>query len=314
MKNILITIDTEGDNLWNWFEGTPITTNNACYLYRFQDLCNEYGFKPTYLTNYEMILSDEFKKFVDSYDINTFEIGMHLHAWNTPPQFVFDTSNNKSGAPYLIEYPIEVMEEKIDLMTNLITEFIGKKPVTHRAGRWAMNSTYFELLTKYGYRFDCSVTPHINWENALGKSSGSRGSDYTNAKENPYFEAGILELPMSIRRTHAYIEDKSFARGIYKAVKGQNIWLRPNGRNLKQMIWLADRILKEDKSDYLMFMLHSSEFMPGGSPTFRTAEDIEKLYADVCYLFKYISKNYQGMKICDYGDFIINSTELRNNR
>ena len=48
----LITIDTEGDNLWS----TPmeVTTYNARNLHRFQLICNEYGFKPTYLTNYEM--------------------------------------------------------------------------------------------------------------------------------------------------------------------------------------------------------------------------------------------------------------------
>jgi hypothetical protein len=54
MKNFLVSIDTEGDNLWKWCLGKPITTENAKYLPRFQELCEKYGFKPTYLTNYEM--------------------------------------------------------------------------------------------------------------------------------------------------------------------------------------------------------------------------------------------------------------------
>ena len=63
MKSFLISIDTEGDNLWAWKKGDIITTNNACFLERFQSLCNEFGFKPTYLTNYEMAKSQEFVKF-----------------------------------------------------------------------------------------------------------------------------------------------------------------------------------------------------------------------------------------------------------
>src|SRR5512144_2975448 len=47
--SFLITIDTEGDNLWS--RPREITTGNARYLPRFQALCEKYGLKPTYLTN-----------------------------------------------------------------------------------------------------------------------------------------------------------------------------------------------------------------------------------------------------------------------
>ncbi len=54
----------------------------------------------------------------------------------------------QEGAPYLIEYPDDVMEAKIKFLTNLIFERTGIKPVSHRAGRWATNEKYFELLSK----------------------------------------------------------------------------------------------------------------------------------------------------------------------
>lgn len=54
MKHFIITVDTEGDNLWEYKKGTPIGTENAKYLPRFQSLCEKYGFKPVYLTNYEV--------------------------------------------------------------------------------------------------------------------------------------------------------------------------------------------------------------------------------------------------------------------
>ena len=39
------------------------------------------------------------------------EIGMHLHAWSTPPEYSLKAE--KENAPYLIEYPEHIMEEKI---------------------------------------------------------------------------------------------------------------------------------------------------------------------------------------------------------
>ena len=41
MKHFIITVDTEGDNLWEYKKGTPIGTENAKYLPRFQSLCEK---------------------------------------------------------------------------------------------------------------------------------------------------------------------------------------------------------------------------------------------------------------------------------
>ncbi len=40
-----------------------------------------------------------------------------------------------------------------------------------------------------------------------------------------------------------------------------------------------------------MFMLHSSEFMPDGSPTFRNEKDIEILYEDIEQFFDFLKTN-----------------------
>lgn len=85
-RYFIITVDTEGDNLWRHVEGNPIGTRNAEYLPRFQSLCEKYGFKPVYLTNYEMAMSDVFvKEAKDWLSKGACEIGVHLHAWNNPP-------------------------------------------------------------------------------------------------------------------------------------------------------------------------------------------------------------------------------------
>ena len=97
----LITIDTEGDNLWQ--KNDSITTENAKYLPRFQAVCEKYGFKPVYLTNYEMAIDPFFIEFgQDVIARGTAEIGMHLHAWNSPPETPL-TDNDWRYKPYLIE-------------------------------------------------------------------------------------------------------------------------------------------------------------------------------------------------------------------
>ena len=51
-----------------------------------KSLYESFGFKPTYLTDYEMANSSSFQDFGRNIIKNkTGEIGMHLHAWNTPP-------------------------------------------------------------------------------------------------------------------------------------------------------------------------------------------------------------------------------------
>ena len=77
----IITIDTEGDNLWA--NPQTITTENAAFLPRFQALCEQYSFKPTYLVNYEMVLDERFQVFGRAVlEKQTGEIGLHIHPWN----------------------------------------------------------------------------------------------------------------------------------------------------------------------------------------------------------------------------------------
>ena len=211
-KYFLITIDTEGDNLWEWRQGLPIKTNCVDFLPRFQELCNKYEFKPTWLTNYEIIMNDKYVDFIKKVEeFGTGELGMHLHAWSTPPDY--EISIEENGQPYLIEYPEKIMEAKIKTMTDVIVERTGIKPVSHRAGRWAMDDRYFRLLAKYGYKYDCSVTPHIDWSGALGWTKNFGGSNYADYSERAYLDkSGVREIPVSIRKADKYIipEQKKF--------------------------------------------------------------------------------------------------------
>lgn len=299
-KKLLISIDTEGDNLWDWSIGKKITTENALYIPQFQKLCEEYYFKPVYLTNYEMANDNRFVGFAkEKQFLGKCEIGMHLHAWNTPP---FDENlpvrqDCVPGAPYLIEYSDQSMEEKIKIMTELLTEKFEFKPISHRAGRWAMNDVYFKLLDKNGYQVDCSVTPGIDWGVNPGQSLDSKGSNYKYYCPYPYFvsHTKMREFPVTVFVNHKVIKPDKWtislmARSLIHSIKGNVLWLRPTGKNLNECLFVLNEVMRSKDYEYAMFMLHSSELMPGGSPTFKNTEQVKVLNAHIQKIFEKASK------------------------
>ncbi|SFD17973.1 hypothetical protein SAMN05216286_4576 [Kosakonia oryzae] len=306
----IITIDTEGDNLWQ--NRREIKTENARYLARFQSLCERFGFKPVWLTNYEMATDPVFVEFAkDVIARGEGEVGMHLHAWNSPPDHDL-TGDDWRWQPYLIEYPSAVLREKVCFMTQLLEDTFSTKMLSHRAGRWAFDSRYAKLLIELGYQVDCSVTPRVNWRNAKGAPQGFGGTDYQHFPQHAYFldvddiskpgTSSLLEVPMSIQYKHpawlnAIKQSYDRLRGKYRSPSVN--WLRPSGGNTAQMIDVAQKCLAQGNG-YVEFMLHSSEFMPGGSPTFKDEAAIEGLYRDLEELFEWLAARTQGMTLAGF--------------
>lgn len=302
----LISIDTEGDNLWA--HDANVTTRNANYISRFQDLCEKFKFRPTYLTNYEMAVDKTFCRFAKRIvDNDLGEIGMHLHAWNSPPNYSL-TNQDHIYKPYLIDFDKKVMKSKLNVMTSVLEDSLGIKMLSHRAGRWAFDNRYAELLLEFGYKVDCSVTPGISWVNTRGHPKGFGGTNYKNFPDFAYFmdaqniskvaTSGLLEIPMTITNTIRpfYAEilgNIPIARRLVSKKWPNPAWLRPNTYNIKSMIMIAEKAI-EQKRPYIQFMLHSSEFMPGGSPNFPDMDSIEKLYKDLDILFSYLYENFEG--------------------
>jgi hypothetical protein len=180
-KSFIITIDVEGDNLWS--KPRVPTTRNAECLPRFQELCERHGFAPSYLVNYEMATCPSMVEFGrDVIARGSGEIGMHLHAWDTPPLYDL-TGDDHHHQPYLVEYPPEVIEQKVATMTGLLEDTFGVKMRSHRAGRWGFDERYARLLLEHSYMVDCSVTPHVSWRGTMGDPKGNGGSDYSGFPE-----------------------------------------------------------------------------------------------------------------------------------
>lgn len=297
-KYFIITVDTEGDNLWEYKKGQEVKTENALFIPRFQELCEKYGFKPVWLTNYEMVRDKRYVDYIKpKIKQDLCEVGIHIHAWNNPP--LYDLNGTYSSNPYLVEYPLDVMRAKFKITYELITERFEKAPVSHRAGRWVMNEVYFKILEEFGVLVDCSHTPFVSWKETPGETVPS-GNDYSKVNKTATYIGEVLEVPMSIRPTHFSMRG-SWKHKAKVLLMGEQIWLRPATSSLSEMISLVDMIINEDSSNYLEFMMHSSELMPGGSPYFKDEAEIEKLFIDVEEVFRYVSKKgFKGISLDEY--------------
>jgi hypothetical protein len=154
----------------------------------------------------------------------------------------------------------------------------------------------------------------VNWSYTRGAPQGKGGTNYTDFPFKPYFidpqdisrsgNSSLLEIPMSIQYKYSPLMN-TFKQSLYRLRGKQKSpavhWLRPSGGNLADMQRVVEMSLAEG-NNYTEFMLHSSEFMPDGSPTFKNERDIEQLYADLEALFSWLAPRFVGQTLSEYHD------------
>jgi hypothetical protein len=312
----LVTVDTECDNAWA--RSRAVTTRNANYLARFQRLCEHHGLRPTYLANWEMASCPVFEEFGrDTLARGAGEIGMHLHAWNSPPVVPL-TEDDYHHHPYLIEYPEEQLREKVKVMTVTLEDTFGVKMVSHRAGRYSFDAAYARALIEHGYRVDCSVTPNVSWKTYKGDPRSNGGTDYSRFPETAYFldpvdisrsgDSPLLEVPVTItapylskaeRIVRMVLETNRFGAKVARRFFPRCAWLYPKGHNHRTLRAVVQSVLRAGR-DHAEFTIHSSQLMPGGSPHFPTEDAIENLYDTLQELFALASKSFDGLTLGEY--------------
>jgi len=293
----ILTIDTEGDNQWD--HGRELTVENIKFVPRFQDLCEKYRIKPTYLVTSE-VCTDGFAQeiFKDYVLANKAEIGAHLHSWTTPPFKDNDGYRyNDPNHAFANELPEELLREKLKYLTNQIETSFGKSPLSFRSGRYGFDDNVARILSENFYLVDSSVTPYSSWSVHKGIPGGKGGPDFIDNTPFPYqynFATGsLLEIPVTILPTRFPLNsnkkisnyyfrnvDNSISLRVFRKLlySNQPLWLRPH----RWMdIGLFDELLKEAiqiKLPYIVMMFHSSELMPGCSIYRKDKNEIEKLY------------------------------------
>jgi len=293
----ILSIDTEGDNQWD--HGRELTVENIKFIPPFQDLCNRYSIKPTYLVTSE-VCDDSFAKeiFKDYVLSDRAEIGAHLHSWTTPPFADKDGFRfNDPTHAFASELPIDLVSQKIVNLTNQIESSFGKRPLSFRSGRYGFNEGVARVLAANSYLVDSSVTPFTSWKIHKGIPSGNGGPNFLDSQPQPYFyetsNGSLLEIPVTILPTKFPLNNHSkLAQYYFKNVNGslplkvlrkvhfkrQPLWLRPHPW---MNIDLFDELITEAQKlnlPYIVMMFHSSELMPGCSIYRKDKNAIEKLF------------------------------------
>jgi len=301
----IITVDTEGDNQWQY--NGCITLGNLQALPRFQRLCEQYGFVPTYLIARE-VLQDAatVKALLEWQKRGSAEIGVHLEPWTTPPFMAEETADPAMQA-FPSELPLEWFSRKLEVLTAEVAERFGA-PKSFRAARWGVNGDMLRRLAELGYTVDCSVTPKIDWRRQRGLAGGPGGPDYREAPPGPYRpsvenvcrsgSAGLVEVPMTILYTVRGAGENSVLARLCTRLPESRL-KRLLDRHLFRKRWL--RVSQESLPDdwariyetalhgdlgVLQLMIHSSELMTGTSPLTRTEKDTAFVYESLMAMFR----------------------------
>ena len=125
----------------------------------------------------------------------------------------------------------------------------------------------------------------------------------------------MLEVPMSITPCggllglwiERHVGERSLPRRALERAYPLTRWLRPNGRNRADLLWVLSEIRRRPGT-HAEFMLHSSELMPGGSPTFRDEASIERLYDDLEALFAAAEGDFYGSTLSEFRNLWVERT------
>lgn len=286
--NLLVGIDTEGDNQWDAHARANQQFANLYALPRLHALFARHRIRPTYVITYPVARdtrsAEVLRGLLAGGDC---EIGAHHHAWETPPC----TPDDIRRHPYASALPRVQFEQQLASLTDAITAAVGIRPVTYRSGRFGFSAEHVSALERLGYLVESSVAP-------LFYESHKGGPEFVEAPLTPYFLAydnattpgssGVLEVPVSCglnrhlpkrlqyayaRAPRPYLTKRVLRRlGLLRLR-----WLRPSYSSLPEMVGLA-RSLARAGEPVLNLLFHSSEAIVGGSPYNRTQGELDAFF------------------------------------
>jgi peptidoglycan/xylan/chitin deacetylase (PgdA/CDA1 family) len=283
--NLLVGIDTEGDNQWDAAARANQQFTNIHALPQLHALFSKHGVRPTYVITYPVASdprsADVLRALLARGDC---EIGAHHHAWETPPCTAEDVRRH----PYASMLPRAQFEAQLASLTEAIERAVGRRPVSYRSGRFGFSADHVAGLERLGYLVESSVAPRYN-------QRPKGGPEVVEAPLTPYFLAydsatcpgtsGLLEVPVSaglnrrlpkaVQHAYARAPRPYTTRRVLRALGVVRLrWLRPSYSSLADMLGLA-RDLARAGEPVLNLLFHSSEAIVGGSPYNRTQGDLD---------------------------------------
>ena len=179
----IITIDTEGDNLFGRRpSASPQRTHATCR--DFRACATPTASSPPTSSTMRWRWTQHFRRSDgQSCGIDQAEIGLHVHPWYSPP--LDGAYKARSPHIYLYDLPDDMLQAKVESLTRLLSDVFEARPVSHRAGKWGFDERVARVLADQGYLVDCSVTPGISWKNTRGCPAGRVAPTFPAFRRSP---------------------------------------------------------------------------------------------------------------------------------
>jgi len=303
MTTLIVTIDTEEEGLWSSdFRRDGYTVRNVQCVPRFQQLCEDFGIRPTYLVDTLVVADDSAISVLRAIlDAGQCEIGAHLHPWCAPP---FEEQISRFNS-YLCNLTPSLQMRKLEQLTSDIEDRFGRRPTSFRAGRYGLDIVGARCLDQLGYVVDSSVISYYDY-----RSEG--GPDFSLAPFKPYRTGGLelstpsdngklWEVPVSVgfsqpnfqrsavwysRVRHPILRRLHIPGILDRLGLLRKIKFSPEQADSDQMNQLADMYVAND-APCLVMLFHSSSLMAGCSPYVKDEAGLERFLANLRNTFDY---------------------------
>lgn len=294
---VLMGIDTEADDQWSARGRQEMSVRNAERLPALQELCDRFGVRPTYLVTHEMASGESSAAVLRALrESGGCEIGTHLHPWSSPPFRPQDLE----GHTYPHRLPPELLERQLGELTQTITERLGARPTTYRAGRNGFDAGTLPVLERLGYTVDTSVDPLFNERRKGGMVfAGAPTQPYRPSYEDvrrpgtarilevPITAATLPGLPKRMEALYTRLPPLRW-RAALRRLGLRPVWLRPSYSPLGDMTAFADRLAAGGAACFNI-IFHSSELLPGGSPYTPDAPSVERFLDALARLLEHLT-------------------------
>lgn len=274
MKRIYITLDTEMDNDEHWGKHYPPEYSSIIEgIPQFlRPIWDKYDVHPIYFISPEVLYNEDCIRILKEEIRKGAIIGAHLHPEYIEPDKIWGKEIEKYTAKFpCYEYSTEIEKEKLMNLTKLIEDMLEVKPIWYRAARFGADTDTIKILAELGYKFDSSVTPHIDWSSKGGPKHNAAPDESYMISKNSIYEAsydqdefsGVIEKPITILKKRWGVLGKILPDNwlFYK-------WLRPTHMTyleLKNVI----KTMEKQRIEEGVMMFHSMEIMINKTPYVR---------------------------------------------
>lgn len=279
---LMVLVDTEEEFDWS----RPLARGNTSVTAmraqaRAHRIFEKFGITPIYVADYPVVSKDDGAlPLKELFDDGKCLIGAHLHPWVNPP-FDEEVCNYNS---YPGNLPAALERQKLEILTQAITERFGEKPVVYKAGRYGAGLNTTDTLEALGYQIDTSVLSYTDLR-------ADDGPDFSACGAAPYWfgsDHRLLEIPMSVgfaglmRRAAAGLYNQlNGERGLKLHIPGifsrlgllERITLTPEAINHQEHRRLTQAMLA-DGHKVFSFTYHSPSLAPGNTPYVTSETDL----------------------------------------